>query len=97
VEVSVNAHLKRPLKTTPGSQVLDTACVPLSTTRWLRHARRVHGMLRKSSHMYVTPIFQCQIIQIHTYHLRFIPEGIAEASEILLRDGHVLAKLVSYE
>jgi hypothetical protein len=27
---------------------------------------------------------------IHTYHTRFIPEGVAEASQILLRDAHVL-------
>jgi hypothetical protein len=25
-------------------------------------------------------------------HLRFIPEGVAEASQILLRDAHVLPK-----
>jgi hypothetical protein len=37
VEVSVNAHLKGPLKPTPGSQVLGTAGVPLSITRWTRH------------------------------------------------------------
>jgi hypothetical protein len=36
----------------PDSQVLGTACVPLSTTRWTRHpARRIHGMLRKSSQL----------------------------------------------
>jgi hypothetical protein len=34
---------------------------------------------------------------IHTYHLRFIPEGAAEASQTLLRDAHVLPKLLSYE
>jgi hypothetical protein len=28
--------------------------------------------------------------RIYTYHLRFIPEGVAEASQILLRDAHVL-------
>jgi hypothetical protein len=33
----------------------------------------------------------------HTYHSRFIPEGVAEVSQILLRDTHVLPKLVSYE
>jgi hypothetical protein len=33
----------------------------------------------------------------HTYHSRFIPEGVAEASQIFLRDAHVLPKLVSYE
>jgi hypothetical protein len=30
------------------------------------------------------------------YHSRFIPVGIAEASQIL-RDAHVLPKLLSYE
>jgi hypothetical protein len=34
---------------------------------------------------------------IHTYHSRFIPEGVAELSQIFLRDTHVLLKLVSYE
>jgi hypothetical protein len=33
---------------------------------------------------------------LHTYHLRFIPEGVAEA-QIFLRDAHVLLKLLSYE
>jgi hypothetical protein len=33
----------------------------------------------------------------YTYHSRFIPEGVAEVSQILLRDTHVLPKLVSYE
>jgi hypothetical protein len=30
----------------------------------------------------------------HTYHSRFIPEGVAEVSQIFLRDTHVLSKLV---
>jgi hypothetical protein len=30
---------------------------------------------------------------IHTYHSRFIPEGVAEVSQIFLRDIHVLPKL----
>jgi hypothetical protein len=34
---------------------------------------------------------------IHTYHSHFIPEGAADASQIFLRDTHVLPKLVSYE
>jgi hypothetical protein len=34
---------------------------------------------------------------IHTYRSRFIPEGVAEAFQIFLRDTHVLPKLVSYE
>jgi hypothetical protein len=36
-------------------------------------------------------------IKIHTYHSRFIPEGVAEASQTFLRDVHVLPKLLSYE
>jgi hypothetical protein len=34
---------------------------------------------------------------VHTYHLRFIPEGVVEISQIFLRDTHVLPILVSYE
>jgi hypothetical protein len=34
---------------------------------------------------------------IHTYHSRFIPEGVAEVTQIFLRDTYVLPKLVSYE
>jgi hypothetical protein len=34
---------------------------------------------------------------LHTYHSRFIPEGVAEVFQIFLRDIHVLPKLVSYE
>jgi hypothetical protein len=34
---------------------------------------------------------------IHTYHSRFIPEGVAEVSQIFLRDTHLLPKLVNYE
>jgi hypothetical protein len=29
----------------------------------------------------------------HTYHSRFIPEGVAEASQIFLRDPHVVVIL----
>jgi hypothetical protein len=31
------------------------------------------------------------------YHLRFIPEEVAEASRIFFPDSHVLPKLLSYE
>jgi hypothetical protein len=34
---------------------------------------------------------------MHTYHSRFISEGVAEVSQIFLRDTHVLPKFVSYE
>jgi hypothetical protein len=33
----------------------------------------------------------------NTYFSRFIPEGVAEVSQIFLRDTHVVLKLVSYE
>jgi hypothetical protein len=33
----------------------------------------------------------------YTYHSRFIPEVVAEVSQIFLRDTHVLPKLVNYE
>jgi hypothetical protein len=36
-------------------------------------------------------------IHTYTYHSRCIPEGVAEISQIFLRDTHVLLKLVSYE
>jgi hypothetical protein len=34
---------------------------------------------------------------LHTYHLRFIPQGVAEASRIFLPDARILPKLLSYE
>jgi hypothetical protein len=34
---------------------------------------------------------------IHTYHSRFIPEGVAEASQIFFQDAHLAPKLFSYE
>jgi hypothetical protein len=36
-------------------------------------------------------------LYIHTYHSRFIPEGVAEASQILFPDAYVLPKLLSCE
>jgi hypothetical protein len=33
-----------------------------------------------------------ELTYIHTYHIRFVPEGVAEASQIFLRDTHVLLK-----
>jgi hypothetical protein len=36
------------------------------------------------------------LINIHTYHSRFSLEGVAKASQIFLRDAHVLQKLFSY-
>jgi hypothetical protein len=34
-----------------------------------------------------------RFFDIHTYHSHFIPEGVAEVSQIFLRDTHVLPKL----
>jgi hypothetical protein len=31
---------------------------------------------------------------LHTYHSRFIPEGVAEASQIFFRNAHVLTKIL---
>jgi hypothetical protein len=36
-------------------------------------------------------------LYIHASHTRFIPKGVAEVSQVFLRDTHVLPKLVSYE
>jgi hypothetical protein len=34
----------------------------------------------------------------YTYiHTRVIPEGVAEASQIILQDAHVLSKLFNYD
>jgi hypothetical protein len=44
------------------------------------------------------PNYILHILLIHTYHSRFIPEGVAEVSQIFLRDTLVLPKLlISYE
>jgi hypothetical protein len=37
------------------------------------------------------------LYRIHTYHSRFIPDGVAETSQLLLQDAQVLPKLFSYE
>jgi hypothetical protein len=41
------------------------------------------------------PFANC--LKVLCHYLRFIPEGVADASKIFLRDTHVLPKLVSYE
>jgi hypothetical protein len=35
--------------------------------------------------------------RIHTYYTGIFPKGVAEASQIFLRDTHVLPKLLSHE
>jgi hypothetical protein len=50
-----------------------------------------------SSNMKMVFRTEILLIDIHTYHSRFIPEGVAEASQIFLRDAHVvLTKLLSF-
>jgi hypothetical protein len=36
-------------------------------------------------------------IEINAYHSRCISEGVAEISQIFLRETHILPKLLSYE
>jgi hypothetical protein len=37
------------------------------------------------------------MIYIHTFHSRFIPERVVEASQIFLRDTYVFPKLLGYD
>jgi hypothetical protein len=66
----------------------------------------MHNIVEKDFSMTIAPVrsrggslvliiksFTC----VYTYHSRFIPERLAEVSQIFLRDSHVLPKLVSYE
>jgi hypothetical protein len=46
---------------------------------------------------YIPYQVETYLCYIHTYHSRFIPKGVAEASQIFLRDTHVLPKLFNYE
>jgi hypothetical protein len=41
----------------------------------------------------ISTVSDMYFFYIHTYHSRFILEGVAEASQIFLRDAHVLPKL----
>jgi hypothetical protein len=41
--------------------------------------------------------FYLTITYIHTYHSRFIPEGVAEAYQIFLLNTHALPKILNYE
>jgi hypothetical protein len=58
VEGSVNAHLKGPLKPTPGSQVLGTAGVPLFITQWTRHP---HGESMDAKKIVSLDIVSCGV------------------------------------
>jgi hypothetical protein len=36
-------------------------------------------------------------VYIHKYHSRFVPEGLAKASQLFLQDTSIKLKLLSYE
>jgi hypothetical protein len=55
-----------------------------------RKCKRVHW--KNNHHCWVT---KNQLIYIHTYLSCFIPEGVAEASQIFLQDTHVLPKYLA--
>jgi hypothetical protein len=42
-------------------------------------------------------ISKYKYVFLHAYHSRFIPEEVAKASQIILRDAHVIPKLLSNE
>jgi hypothetical protein len=72
--VSVNAHLKGHLKPTPGSQVLGTAGVPLSITRWTRHphgesmdAKKIVSLKAKKSLKVNSFLLLCSTVQSTTH------------------------------
>jgi hypothetical protein len=83
----------------------DGRAIPLSdTTRLLKlklfslHLRSRNRIKNKiTNYSKQAHEVQTQTIHIHTYHSRPIPEGVADASQILLRDAHVLSKLLSCE
>jgi hypothetical protein len=57
----------------------------------------VYNIIIKSKYPLIKDIYNKYTINnIHTYHSRFIPEGVAEVSQIFFRDTHVLPKLVRY-
>jgi hypothetical protein len=60
--------------------------------------RATDTALQAATHLAAQGQYPTQIhTYIHTYHSRFIPDGVAEVPQIFLRDAHVLPKLFSYE
>jgi hypothetical protein len=51
----------------------------------------------QSSKCIVWCAFDCTSKKLRNIHTRFIPEGIAETSQIFLRDTHILPKWFNYE
>jgi hypothetical protein len=66
--------------------------VPYSLAPETVSTRVAHG-----NSYFKTYLITYRPMTIHTYHSRFIPEGVAEVSQIYLRDTHILPKLISYE
>jgi hypothetical protein len=59
---------------------------------------RLMMMMMRATAPKRSTVNQTYITYIHTYiPLTLFPEGVAEASQIFIRDTHVLPKLVSYE
>jgi hypothetical protein len=64
-----------------------------SNINLIRHYSFIKQNFNQSAKANLKPLKRCVFwIYIHTYHSRFIPEGVAEASQIFLRDAHVLPK-----
>jgi hypothetical protein len=69
------------------------------------HSRNITNITKANSCCVLAYNIQILIIipkfilnyNIHTYYSRFIPEAVADASQILFRDAHDLLKLFSYE
>jgi hypothetical protein len=47
--------------------------------------------------VWVRVVGQVKLKKIHSYHSRFIPEGVVKASLIFLPDAQDVPKLLSYE
>jgi hypothetical protein len=56
---------------------------------------RLIGASETTNDIRIQMLVHCK--HLHTYYSRFIPEGVAEESQIFLRDAQVLPKLFSYE
>jgi hypothetical protein len=70
-----------------------TSCVVGETCNNKAYSKIKSTYLNKSHHSYPHTVSPDIHIYIHTYHSRFIPEGVAEISQTFLRDTHVLPKL----
>jgi hypothetical protein len=62
-----------------------------------RHTKYIKMTRHRNKHVDGTPIFISGKNRLHTYHSRFIPEEVAAVFQIVVRDAHVLLKLLNYE